>query len=80
LRDIFGKPLGPQPPRPLTDRELRGLVLMGFPDLAVRAIQPPCENCGERLSGASHAMNCRFPKKADRHPEQPWQAKCSTRS
>ena len=78
-------PLQPESPRPLTDREHRGLIKMGFLEIAQR-FSAPCEDCGGALSGSTHYMMCRrpfpgvAPEKARDQPIQPWEPKSSRRS
>lgn len=65
-------------PRPLTAQELRGLVRLGFPDVARRLMAGTCPACGLNRRGYFHRTTCRPTAKAARAPQtpaQPWEPK-----
>lgn len=81
-RDMFGQGLAPDPPRPLTPRESRSLVLAGFPEVVAR-LAAPCEVCGFSTTGTTHRMRCiefgwvEKPEPVAESVSQPWEVKRS---
>jgi hypothetical protein len=76
MKDLYGRPLEPTPPRRLTLRDLRDLNRAGFPDLAKTLAAGACADCGHSRASRFHREACEErlnPVRAPEQPRQPWE-------
>jgi hypothetical protein len=83
MKDLYGRPLEPTPPRRLTLRDLRDLNRAGFPELAKTLAAGPCDDCGHSRASSFHREACDerlVPLPAPERPRQPWEPRPARRA